>query len=97
MTMENAIAPNAVVQENNMVLHIVRPVERVWKMKNRGTEMTEDKYLLRYGRQYLKCGYCSHFHKELGLCVLFSVTVKPDKDGCTEDYIKACEQIQQNS
>lgn len=80
-----------------MALRIVRPAERVWKMRNRGVYMAEDKYLLRYGRQYLKCGYCSHFHKELGLCVLFSVTVKPDKDGCTEDYIKACEQIQQNS
>lgn len=77
--------------------HIARIAERVCKMMNRGSEMTEDKYLLRYGRQYLKCGYCSHFRKELGLCVLFSVTVKPDKDGCTEDYIKACEQIQQNS
>lgn len=59
--------------------------------------MEADKYIQRCGKQYLKCRYCNHFNMKYERCNLFDVWVKPDIDGCTDDYIKACEQIQQNS
>lgn len=58
--------------------------------------MKECRYFQKFGKTYLKCRYCKHCDAEYERCRLFDVWIKPDMDGCTEDYIKACEQIEQN-
>lgn len=58
--------------------------------------MKECRYFQKFGKKYLKCRYCKHCDTEYERCRLFDVWIKPVMDGCTEDYIKACEQIEQN-